>query len=58
MKKQQKKPDQKSLGTTIAERERAKANGYSDEKRHNLLERGMAMIYGGSGHAKSPVNRG
>jgi hypothetical protein len=55
--KKQKKPGQKSLGTIIAEKERAKANTYSDEKRHALLERGMAMIYGGSDHAKSDATR-
>jgi len=58
MKKKQKKRDQKSLGTILAEKERAKANTYSDAKRHALLERGMAMIYGESDHAKSAVTRG
>ena len=42
--KKQKKPDKKSLGSVIAEKARAKANTYSDRKRHSLLERGMAMI--------------
>jgi hypothetical protein len=55
--KKQKKPDQKSIGTTIAEKERAKANTYGDAKRHTLLERGMAMIYGGSDLAKSTASR-
>jgi hypothetical protein len=48
----------KSRGTVIAERARAKANKYTDEKRSALLEKGMAIIYGGLEHAKSTVNRG
>jgi hypothetical protein len=34
----------KSRGTVIAEKARAKANKYSDEKRSALLEKGMAII--------------
>lgn len=33
-----------SIGTKIGEQERKKANSYSDEKRRELLERGLAMI--------------
>jgi hypothetical protein len=56
MKKHPKK-ESKSPGTLIAEKARAKANSHSDEKRHELLEQGMAIIYGGSNHAKSAVTR-
>ena len=48
----------KSRGTVIAEKARAKANKYTDEKRSALLARGMAIMYGGLEHAKSTVNRG
>ena len=48
----------KSRGTVIAEKARAKANKYTDQKRSALLDKGMAIIYGGFDHAKSPVNRG
>jgi hypothetical protein len=47
----------KTRGTVIAEKARAKANKYTDQKRSALLEKGMAIIYGGLDHAKSPVNR-
>jgi hypothetical protein len=55
--KKQKKPDKKSLGTVIAEKARAKANSYSHSKRHGLLERGMAMIYDETDHAKTAAAR-
>jgi hypothetical protein len=55
--KKPKKPGHKSLGTTISDKARAKANTYTDEKRHVLLERGMAIIYGGSNHAKTAASR-
>jgi hypothetical protein len=41
----------KSRGTVIAEKARAKANKYTDEKRSALLEKGMSIIYGGLNHA-------
>lgn len=47
----------KSRGTVIAEKARAKANRYTDQKRSALLDKGMATIYGGLEHAKSTVNR-
>jgi hypothetical protein len=47
----------KTRGTVIAEKARAKANKYTDQKRSALLEKGMAIIYGGLDHAKSSVNR-
>ena len=48
---------EESTGTLIAAKQREEANGYSDAKRQELLERGLAMIYGGSKHAKVPVSR-
>ena len=55
-----KKPvaEPKSTGTRIAEKNRAKGNGYSETKRQRLLDRGMALIYGGPGYVKSNGNRG
>jgi hypothetical protein len=41
----------------MAEKARAKANKYTDQKRSALLEKGMSIIYGGLNHAKSSVNR-
>jgi hypothetical protein len=55
--KKRAKPESKSLGTIISEKARAKANTYTDKKRHGLLQRGMSMIYGGSDHAKSAATR-
>jgi hypothetical protein len=49
---------EKSRGTVIAEKVRAKANKFSDEKRKELIEQGMAIIYAGPNHAKATVNRG
>jgi hypothetical protein len=46
----------KSKGTKIAEKARAKANGYSDIKRGQLLDQGLAIIYGGRSYVKA--NRG
>ena len=43
------KNDDNSFGTIAAEEARSEANGHSDAKRDNLLKRGMAMIYGGTG---------
>ena len=42
------KKESKSFGSLVAEKARAKANGYTDEKRNSLRERGMALIYGGA----------
>lgn len=55
MKKTDSEP--KSKGTLIAERARARVNTYSEEKRRELLDRGMAMIYGAAKPAKSHGNR-
>jgi hypothetical protein len=57
MKKHGPTTDKKSRGTVIAEKARAKANSFTDKKRSDLIEQGMAIIYGGLNHAKSPVNR-
>jgi hypothetical protein len=48
---------QDSRGTLIAEKARERANGFSDAKRQALLEQGLAMIYGGSKHAKAAAYR-
>ena len=48
----------KSRGTVIAEKARAKGNKYTDQKRSALLERGMAIIYGGPDRAKATAHRG
>jgi hypothetical protein len=50
-------PEPKTVGTAISEKERAKANDYSDAKRQGLLEKGLAMIYGNGGYAKCEINR-
>jgi hypothetical protein len=39
-------PEEKSKGVIIGERERQKANAYSNGKRQKLMERAMALIYG------------
>jgi hypothetical protein len=43
-----KKPstEKKSWGTVVAEKERAKANSYTGEKRQRLMARGLQLIYG------------
>ena len=48
--------EEKSLGTRIAEVERAKANRLSESKRESLFDRGMALIYGGNKNGKTQVN--
>lgn len=49
--------EKKSWGTEVAEKERAKANTFSQEKRDRLMERGMQLIYGESASARSAVHR-
>lgn len=51
-----KTPEVKTQGTKIAEKARARANGYSDARRQGLLDKGLAIIYGGADYAKA--NRG
>lgn len=46
----------KTQGTKIAEKARARANGYSDARRQGLLDKGLAIIYGAADYAKA--NRG
>lgn len=57
MKKQSKtrakEPKAKSPGTLMAEKLRKEANGLSDSEREQLLNEGMAMIYGGYLNAKT-----
>lgn len=57
VKKRIKSTETKSRGTVIAEKARARGNAHSDEKRASLIEQGMAIIYGQSGHAKCATNR-
>jgi len=51
MKKETQPTPEKSLGTDIAAKHRSQANTFSDEKRRQLLDRGLAIIYGGSDNA-------
>lgn len=57
MKKAQ-EPKDKSVGTIGAEKARARANGYTDVKREDLLRKGLSIIYGGDGRAKTHASRG
>jgi hypothetical protein len=57
MKKGQ-EPQDKSVGTLSAEKARAKGNRYTDVKREDLLRRGLSVIYGSGGHAKTHAGRG
>jgi hypothetical protein len=52
-----KEPKAKTAGTVMAEKLRAEANGLSQSEREELLREGLAMIYGGSGDAKTKPNR-
>ena len=53
---EKKSAEVKSPGARIAEKARARANGYSIARRQDLLDKGLSIIYGGAGHAKA--NRG
>lgn len=44
-----------SLGTSIAEKHRARLNPASDAKRGALFAKGMQLIYGNDRPAKTPV---
>lgn len=57
MKKEHQEPQDNTIGTTSAEKARAKANTYTDIKREDLLKRGLSIIYRGGGHAKANVGR-
>jgi hypothetical protein len=54
-----KKPavEKRSWGTAVAEKERAKANTFSDEKRQQLLGRALQLIYGEPAHARGTSHR-
>ncbi|HXP63677.1 MAG TPA: hypothetical protein VN829_24440 [Dongiaceae bacterium] len=49
--------EKKSWGTAVAEKERAKANTFTHEKRQRLMARGLQLIYGDPAHARTPVHR-
>jgi hypothetical protein len=55
-KAQAKEPKRKTVGTVMAEKLRAEANGISDSEREELLKEGLAMIYGGCINAKTKAN--
>jgi len=57
MKKAQ-EPKHKSVGTLGAEKARARANAYTDQKREELLRKGLSIIYGGDANAKAHTGRG
>jgi hypothetical protein len=57
MKKEQ-EPQDKTVGTVSAEKARAKGNRYTDSKREDLLKKGLSIIYGSGGHAKTHACRG
>jgi hypothetical protein len=46
-----------TVGTIIAEKNRAKMNGLGDEQRAALLARGMQLIYGATRPAKAAAGR-
>lgn len=49
--------EKKSWGTVVAERERAKANAFPDEKRQRLMARGLQLIYGTPADARVTAHR-
>ena len=51
-----KEPKRKTVGTVMAEKLRAQANGISGAEREELLKEGMAMIYGGCINDKTKAN--
>ena len=55
-KAQAKEPKRKTVGTVMAEKLRAEANGISSSEREELLKEGLAMIYGGHINAKTKAN--
>jgi ATP-dependent protease HslVU (ClpYQ) ATPase subunit len=50
------KSEPKTKGTAMSERTRKKANTLSDEQRHELMGKALAMIYKG-GDGKACVSR-
>ena len=55
-KAQPKEPKSKTIGTVMAEKIRAEANGISNSEREELLKEGLAMIYEGCIDAKTKAN--
>jgi hypothetical protein len=51
-----KEPKRNTVGTVMAEKLRAEANGISDSEREELVKEGLAMIYGGRINAKAQTN--
>jgi hypothetical protein len=49
-------PKRKTVGTVMAAKLRAEANGISGSERDELLKEGLATIYGGCINAKTKVN--
>jgi hypothetical protein len=49
--------EKKSWGTIVAEKERAKANTFSDAKRQQLMARGLQLIYGQPPHVRAAPHR-
>ena len=41
------KPDSKSKGSVISDKNRKKANTLSSEERHELMGKALGLIYGG-----------
>ncbi len=49
-------PEKESFGTRTGEKARAEANEFTDEKRDQLMNRGMAIIYGATNNSNSNSN--
>jgi len=46
-------PEKESFGTRTGEKARAQANEFMDEKRDQLMNRGMSIIYGATNNSNS-----
>jgi hypothetical protein len=60
MKRNMKQPqnkENKSLGTVLSERLRARANKHSDRSREESIAQGLAIIYGGDRRHVKTANR-
>ncbi|HTA31324.1 MAG TPA: hypothetical protein VK731_12610 [Candidatus Cybelea sp.] len=57
MKKEKVEPPDKTVGTLGVEKARAKANTLTNIERADLLKKGLRIIYGGGGHAKTHAGR-
>lgn len=49
-------PEKESFGTRTGEKARAQANEFTDEKRDQLMNRGMSIIYGATNNSKTKAN--